>query len=148
MMDVELSNNPTTFVTHNHIDLDLKKLSETDLYTKYKMLLKQHELLEIQEEYIKEETKNLKIQHVRAKEEIKTIQGTPLVIGQFNEMIDENYGLVTSTTGATYCVRVLSTINREELKTSASVAMHKVSHAVVDILPPEADSTIQMTKVT
>ena len=26
--------------------------------------------------------------------------------------------------------------------------MHKVSHAVVDILPPEADSTIQMTKVT
>ena len=38
-------------------------------------------------------------------------------------MIDENYGLVTSTTGSTYCVRVLSTINREDLKTSASVAL-------------------------
>ncbi len=152
MMDIELPNNLqntlNTLLPHDHFDLDLKKLSESDLYTRYKMLQKQLELFEIQEEYIKEETKNLKIQHVRAKEEIKTIQGTPLVIGQFNEMIDENYGLVTSTTGATYCVRVLSTINREELKTSASVAMHKVSHAVVDILPPEADSTIQMTKVT
>jgi 26S proteasome regulatory subunit T3 len=150
MMDVELSNSNTleNLISHDHFDLDLKKLSESDLYTRYKMLQKQLELLEIQEEYIKEETKNLKIQHLRAKEEIKTIQGTPLVIGQFNEMIDEDYGLVTSTTGATYCVRVLSTINREELKTSASVAMHKVSHAVVDILPPEADSTIQMTKVT
>ena len=130
------------------LQIDLKKLSEDDLYTKYKLLQKQLELLEIQEEYIKEETKNLKIQFVRAKEEIKVIQSTPLVIGQFNEMVDENYGLVTSTTGATYCVRVLSTINREDLKTSASVALHKTSHAVVDILPPEADSSIQMTKVT
>ena len=45
-------------------------------------------------------------------------------------------------------MRVLSTINREDLKTSASVALHKTSHSVVDILPPEADSSIQMTKIT
>jgi 26S proteasome regulatory subunit T3 len=143
---------PTVNVHHPYLDesthVDLKKMSEDDLYTRYKMLQKQLELLDIQEEYIKEETKNLKVQFIRAKEEIKVIQSTPLVIGQFNEMIDENYGLVTSTTGATYCVRVLSTINREDLKTSASVALHKTSHAVVDILPPEADSSIQMTKVT
>lgn len=135
-------------MTFEEVQFDLKRLSEEDYYTRYKLLQKQLELLEIQEQYIKEETKNLKIQYIRAKEEIKVIQGTPLVIGQFNEMIDENYGLVTSSTGATYCVRVLSTINREDLKTSASVAMHKTSHAVVDVLPPEADSSIQMTKVT
>ena len=130
------------------IDEELNYNREDDLYTKYKQLQKQLELLDIQEYYIKEETKNLKIQHSRAKEEIKVIQSTPLVIGQFNEMVDENYGLVTVTTGATYCVRVLSTINREDLKTSASVALHRTSHAVVDILPPEADSSIQMTKIT
>jgi 26S proteasome regulatory subunit T3 len=129
-------------------EVDLKKISADDIYTKYKMLQRQLELLEIQEEYIKEETKNLKIQYVRAKEEIKIIQSTPLVIGQFNEMVDENYGLVTSTTGATYCVRVLSTLNREDLKPSSSVALHKSSHAVVDILAPEADSNIQMSKIT
>lgn len=123
-------------------------LSEHDLFHIYKNLQSELEMMEIQEDYIIEETKNLKIQYSRAKEEIKVIQSTPLVIGQFNEMIDENYGIVTSTTGQTYCVRVLSTINREELKTSASVALHKVSHAVVDILPPEADSVIQMTKIT
>ena len=63
-------------------------------------------------------------------------------------MIDENYGLVSSSTGSTYCVRVLSTLNREDLKISASVALHKTSHALVDILPAEADSSIQMTKIT
>lgn len=124
------------------------KPKEVDLYTQYKKLQKELELLEIQENYIKEETKNLKVQYSRAKEEIKFIQGTPLMIGQFTEMIDENYALIGSSTGTNYCVRVLSTINREELKMGASVAMHKNTHAVVEILAPEADSTIQMTKIT
>jgi len=128
--------------------MELNHLSEEDLFFTFKRLQNELELLEIQEENIINETKNLKMQYISAKEEIKVIQSTPLMIGQFNEMIDENYGIVTSTTGQTYCSRVLSTINREDLKTGASVALHKTSHAVVDILPPEADSTIQMTKIT
>jgi 26S proteasome regulatory subunit T3 len=38
---------------------------------------------------------------------------------------------------------VLSTLDREKLKPNASVALHRHAHSVVDILPPEADSTIQ-----
>ncbi len=92
MIDTDmLVDTPFIGCTSHHTDVDLRKLAEEDLYTRYKMLQKQLELLEIQEEYIKEETKNLKTQYVRAKEEIKVIQSTPLVIGQFNEMIDENY---------------------------------------------------------
>lgn len=63
-------------------------------------------------------------------------------------MISENYGIVTSTTGSNYYVRILSTLNREELKPNASVALHRHSHAVVDILPTETDSTIQMMRMT
>lgn len=48
----------------------------------------------LQEEYIKDEMKNLKRELIRAKEEIKRIQSVPLVIGQFNEIIDANYGIV------------------------------------------------------
>lgn len=70
------------------------------------------------------------------------------MIGQFTEMISENYGIVTSTTGSNYYVRILSTLNREELKPNASVALHRHSHAVVDILPTETDSTIQMMRMT
>ena len=126
----------------------IKPKEEDEKYIKFKKLQKELELLEIQENYIKEETNNLKEQYSRAKQEIKTILGTPLMIGQFTEMIDENYALVTSNSGNQYCVRVLSTINREDLKQGGSVAMHKTTHSIVDILPPEADSTIQMTKIT
>jgi len=115
-----------------------------DLYKKYKMLQKQLEFLDTQEDYLKDEIKNLKREQIRAKEEITRIQSVPLVIGQFSEMIDENYGIVGSTGGSSYYVRILSTIDREMLKPNSSVALHRHSHSVVDVLPPESDSTIQL----
>ena len=100
--------------------------------------------MSLQEEYIKEEQKNLKNELLRAQEEVKRIQAVPLVIGQFLEMVDNNTGIVGSTTGSNYFVRILSTLNRELLRPSASVALHRHSNALVDILPPEADSTISV----
>merc|ERR1719220_1220479 len=119
-------------------------LSLDDLYTKYKKLQQQLEFLEVQEEYIKDEQRNLKKEYLHAQEEVKRIQSVPLVIGQFLEAVDQNTGIVGSTTGSNYYVRILSTLDRELLKPSASVALHKHSNALVDVLPPEADSSISM----
>lgn len=41
-----------------------------------------------------------------------SLQAVPLVIGQFLEMVDNNTGIVGSTTGSNYYVRILSTLNR------------------------------------
>ena len=41
-------------------------------------------------------------------------------------------------------MRILSTLNRELLKPSSSVALHRHSNALVDVLPPEADSSISL----
>lgn len=38
---------------------------------------------------------------------MKRIQSVPLVIGQFLEMVDANYGLVGSTSGSNHYVRIL-----------------------------------------
>lgn len=70
-----------------------------DLYITYKRLEKQLEFLEVQEEYIKDEQKNLKKELLHAQEEVKRIQSVPLVIGQFLEAVDQNTGIVGSTTG-------------------------------------------------
>ncbi len=105
---------------------------------------KKLEFIETQEEYIKDELKNLKRELLRASEEVKRIRSVPLVIGQFLEPIDGFTGIVGSTTGSNYVVRILSTLDRELLKPSSSVALHRHSNAVVDVLPPEADSSIEM----
>ena len=62
-------------------------------------LQRQIEFYEVQEEYIKDEQKNLKKEFLHAQEEVKRIQSVPLVIGQFLEAVDQHTGIVGSTTG-------------------------------------------------
>ncbi|GAV03910.1 hypothetical protein RvY_14274 [Ramazzottius varieornatus] len=126
--------------------LDLNKMDSEDLYVRFKKLQQQLDFLQVQEDYIKDEQRNLKNEYRHAQEEVKRIQSVPLVIGQFLEAIDQNTGIVGSTTGSNYYVRILSTLDREQLKPSSSVALHKHSNALVDILPPEADSSINMLR--
>ena len=78
----------------------------------------QLEFLDVQEDYIKDEMKNLRKEYLHAQEEVKRIQSIPLVIGQFLEAVDQNNAIVGSTTGSNYFVRILSTIDRlvHELK--------------------------------
>mmetsp|Transcript_13162 Transcript_13162/g.40542 ORF Transcript_13162/g.40542 Transcript_13162/m.40542 type:complete len:425 (-) Transcript_13162:50-1324(-) len=119
-------------------------IPEGDMYAAFKRAEDERDFLDVQEQYVKDEIKNLKRELIRAKEEIKRIQSVPLVIGQFNEMVDATYGIASSTAGSVYYVRVLSTLDREKLKPNSSVALHRHSHSVVDVLPPESDSTIQL----
>lgn len=116
----------------------------SDIYLKLKKLEKEYELLTLQEDYIKDEQRHLKRELLRAQEEVKRIQSVPLVIGQFLEPIDQDTGIVSSTTGMNYVVRILSTLDRELLKPSMSVALHRHSNALVDILPPDSDSSISV----
>ncbi|KAI3902963.1 hypothetical protein MKW92_045905 [Papaver armeniacum] len=124
--------------SYSSMGSDLKNLyeqsmtyDEEDLYGRLKYLQRQLEFIDIQEEYVKDELKNLKRELLRAQEEVKRIQSVPLVIGQFMEMVDQNNGIVGSTTGSNYYP-------------SASVALHRHSNALVDVLPPEADSSISL----
>jgi len=121
---------------------------ESDLYMVFKDKLNNIEFLDIQEEYIKDEMKFLKRELMHSAEEVKRIQSVPLVIGQFLEMVDVHYGIVCSTAGSNYYVRILSTLDREALKPNSSVALHRHSHALVDVLPPESDSSIQMMQMS
>jgi len=123
-------------------------VSEGDLYMAFKEKQNNIEFLDIQEEYIKDEMKFLKRELMHSAEEVKRIQSVPLVIGQFLEMVDVHYGIVCSTAGSNYYVRILSTLDREALKPNSSVALHRHSHALVDVLPPESDSSIQMMQMS
>ncbi|KAJ4460522.1 putative 26S proteasome regulatory subunit 6B [Paratrimastix pyriformis] len=114
------------------------------LYEKVKELESAIENIRLQAALSKYELANLQRELVNAREEIKQIRAPPLLIGQFLEMIDTHHAIVGSTAGPNYIVRVLSTIDRELLKPSTTVALHRHSNALIDVLPPEADSTIQL----
>ena len=136
-IDMSLASDPLSHSDHSDCMHE-----EEDVYIQWKNSHKEIEFLDIQEEYLKDEMKNLNKELAIAQEEVKKIQSVPLSIGNFLEMLDENHGIITKTSGAPYCVRILSTINRELLKPSASVALHRHSKAVVQVLPPESALSI------
>ncbi|OIR57516.1 MAG: 26S proteasome regulatory subunit T3, RPT3/PSMC4 [Amphiamblys sp. WSBS2006] len=74
--------------------------------------------------------------------ELKKIGAVPLMVGQFSEMVDDKTAIVQSTTGQSSVVRVRSTLDRALLKPNATVALHRHSNAVVEIMPPEADTSV------
>lgn len=78
------------------------------------------EFLEVQEEYIKDEQKNLKKEFLHAQEEVKRIQSIPLVIGQFLEAVDQNTAIVGSTTGTFKIIKL------PQCKESALIKMNCV----------------------
>mmetsp|Transcript_6875 Transcript_6875/g.13832 ORF Transcript_6875/g.13832 Transcript_6875/m.13832 type:complete len:388 (-) Transcript_6875:185-1348(-) len=87
---------------------------------------------------------NLKQQLIISQNEISRFQAVPLVVGQFFEQIDSNYGIVGSTTGNNYLVRIISTIDRGKLKPNISIVLHRNSNALVNFLENNCDSSINI----
>ncbi|KAL6894609.1 hypothetical protein ACP4OV_008707 [Aristida adscensionis] len=115
-----------------------------DLYGRVKSLQRRLEFVGIQEDCVRDELRSLRREELRAREEVRRCQAAPLVVGQFLVMVDADHGVVASTTGRNHYARVLSTVSRERLTPSASVALHRHSNALVDVLPPDADSSISL----
>lgn len=123
-------------------------VADGDKHGLVKRLEKELEFILLQEEFMNDETRNLKKELVRAANEIKRIQSVPLVIGQFLELIDATHAIVSSAGGSSYYVRLLSTIDKELLAPSTSVALHRHSHSIVNVLPLESDSSVHMLQMT
>ena len=62
-------------------DMSNKMKGERDMYHDMKTRQKQLEFLEIQEEYVRDDIKNLRGEIIRTQEEVKRVQSVPLVIG-------------------------------------------------------------------
>lgn len=129
-------------------------------------LMKKLEHLEAAERFAQADLEQLKYELMYAEEEVKRVQSVPRVIGQFLEAVDQHHAIVQSTTGESSCCchmlplqlihpsrsgvkffsKVLSILDREMMRPGCSVCLHKFSNAVIDVLPPEMDSTIQMMR--
>ncbi|KAL0210516.1 hypothetical protein RCL1_004952 [Eukaryota sp. TZLM3-RCL] len=116
------------------------------MYSSIKDLEHELKLLQIRESYIVEDIRNLRRELLRAQQEVDRIRSVPLLIGTFNELVDTHHAIVSSTQGPSNYVRILSLVDRSALQPTGSVALHRASNALVDILPMEGD--ISVTTIT
>jgi 26S proteasome regulatory subunit T3 len=94
--------------------------------------------------YIQSEIVVFEINLILIQIEVFRFQAVPLILGQFLEKIDNKNGIISSSTGSNYLVKIMSTINEDELKINSSVVLHRSSNALVNIIDEEIHSGVNI----
>uniref|UniRef100_A0A0K0ECN3 AAA domain-containing protein n=1 Tax=Strongyloides stercoralis TaxID=6248 RepID=A0A0K0ECN3_STRER len=128
------------------IEDDIKEYN--DIFEQYLYLTKLVEHLSAKEDYLRDAIRECRNEIAHASEELKALQSVPLLVGEFLEAIDKNYCVVETSTGINYHVRVSSNVDKSKLHVGTAVALMKRSNAIVDILPPDCDNTVNLLKTT
>ncbi len=113
------------------------------LHLRLKALQDQLEFYSLQEEFIKEEQRSLRRELLRSKKRSNVSKQFPFLWVSFTKRLIRDRNCFCTGTSSNI-VKILSTLDREMLRNGATVAMHRHSNAVVEILPPEADSSIAL----
>ena len=85
---------------------------------------------------------SLKIESRRVEEELERVRSLPLTLATFTEMVSKNYAVISGPHSQPLLARVMSSVNRELLTPNATIAIHRLSSAVIGVIPPESDSEI------
>ncbi|KAH7827655.1 putative 26S proteasome regulatory subunit 4 [Monocercomonoides exilis] len=126
---------------------DVNPLSKCRLRQLRLERIKDHLLLE--EEFIKNaETNRPKTEEaIKERKMVDDLRGSPLAIGNLEEMIDENHAIVSTNEGPEFYVSIMSFVDREQLDIGSTVLLHNKVHFIVGILNDEVDPLVSVMKV-
>ncbi|CAN6895073.1 unnamed protein product [Brassica oleracea] len=103
----------------------------------------------MEEEFVANQER-LKPQEEKAEEDrskVDDLRGTPMSVGNLEELIDENHAIVSSSVGPEYYVGIMSFVDKDQLEPGCSILMHNKVLSVVGILQDEVDPMVSVMKV-
>jgi len=89
--------------------------------------------------------KEEKTQEERTK--VDDIRGSPMGVGNLEEIIDDNHAIVSSSVGPEYYVTIMSFVDRDLLEPGCSILLHNKVLSVVGILQDDVDPMVSVMKV-
>mmetsp|Transcript_24768 Transcript_24768/g.38194 ORF Transcript_24768/g.38194 Transcript_24768/m.38194 type:complete len:447 (+) Transcript_24768:67-1407(+) len=81
------------------------------------------------------------------REKLEELRGSPMGVGNLEELIDDNHAIVSSSVGPEYYVNILSSVNQDLLEPGCSVLLHNKTMSVVGILSDDTDPMVSVMKV-
>ncbi|SPN98722.1 probable RPT2 - 26S proteasome regulatory subunit [Cephalotrichum gorgonifer] len=78
---------------------------------------------------------------------VDDMRGSPMGVGNLEEMIDDDHAIVSSTTGPEYYVSIMSFVDKDLLEPGASVLLHHKSVSIVGVLSDDADPAVSVMKL-
>ncbi|KAB8250235.1 hypothetical protein BDV35DRAFT_377514 [Aspergillus flavus] len=78
---------------------------------------------------------------------VDDMRGTPMGVGNLEELIDDDHAIVSSATGPEYYVSIMSFVDKDLLEPGASILLHHKSVSVVGVLTEESDPLVSVMKL-
>lgn len=130
-------NKTPTILPNSKCKLRMLKLERVkDYLLMEEEFIRNHEVFKPHEERDQEE-----------REKLEELRGSPLGVGNLEELIDDNHAIVSSSVGPEYYVNILSSVNQDLLDPGCSVLLHNKTMSVVGILQDDTDPMVSVMKV-
>jgi len=103
----------------------------------------------IEEEFIQNQER-LKPTEEKTQEErskVDDLRGSPMGVGNLEEIIDDNHAIVSSSVGPEYYVTIMSFVDKDQLVPGSSILLHNKVLSVVGLLQDEVDPLVSVMKV-
>ncbi|KAI9723887.1 MAG: ATPase of 26S proteasome regulatory subunit 4 [Chrysothrix sp. TS-e1954] len=78
---------------------------------------------------------------------VDDMRGSPMGVGNLEEMIDDDHAIVSSATGPEYYVGIMSFVDKDLLEPGASILLHHKTVSVVGVLTDDADPIVSVMKL-
>jgi len=103
----------------------------------------------MEEEFVtnQERAKPREERNEEERSKVDDLRGTPMSVGNLEEIIDENHAIVSSSVGPEYYVNIMSFVDKNQLEPGCSILMHNKVLSVVGILSDDADPMVSVMKV-
>ncbi|KAL5003213.1 26S protease regulatory subunit 4 [Aspergillus recurvatus] len=78
---------------------------------------------------------------------VDDMRGSPMGVGNLEELIDDDHAIVSSATGPEYYVSIMSFVDKDLLEPGASILLHHKTVSVVGVLTEESDPLVSVMKL-
>ncbi|XP_027205172.1 26S proteasome regulatory subunit Rpt2 [Dermatophagoides pteronyssinus] len=78
---------------------------------------------------------------------VDDLRGTPMSVGNLEEIIDDNHAIVSTSVGSEHYVSILSFVDKEQLEPNCCVLLNHKVHAVVGVLSDDVDPMVNVMKL-
>ena len=112
-----------------------------------------HDWLLMEEEFLKNSNAAVQAKAEEKEEEneerskVDDLRGTPMSVGNLEEIIDDSHAIVSTSVGSEHYVSILSFVDKDQLEPNCSVLLNHKVHAVVGVLSDDVDPVVNVMKL-
>ncbi|NHJ32331.1 MAG: proteasome-activating nucleotidase [Asgard group archaeon] len=134
-------------VERDEDDKDIAEKDRSYLLSYTRHLERKIRTLETEKQLIENERMRMEREIASMRNDLEQMKRSPLITGTIVDALDDGRAIVRSSSGPSFVVNVIKSIEKETLKPSSRVALNQRNFAIVEVLPQQKDPMVSAMEV-